>query len=155
AGACLLGGLPYPFSPIQILWINLVSDVFPALALVLEPADRDVMRQPPRPPGTPLVGRRAWRHLAQVPQFTTESGAARARGGAKTGRFLHYNSCIGRLCGGCMPSRCNRIVWCASGRSTQRRRISTPCRVGSTTSIIRNCESSSKTLRGQSPSPAA
>ena len=50
AAATMIGGLVFPFRPIQILWLNLVSDVFPALALVLEPADRRIMRQPPRPP---------------------------------------------------------------------------------------------------------
>jgi Ca2+-transporting ATPase len=63
AGVTLLAGIPFPFRPTQILWINLVSDVFPALALVLEPTDREVMRQPPRAPGTPVVTRREWAGL--------------------------------------------------------------------------------------------
>jgi P-type Ca2+ transporter type 2C len=47
----LLGllGLP-PLLPLQILWLNLVTDTSPALALALEPADPDVMYRPPRPP---------------------------------------------------------------------------------------------------------
>ncbi len=63
AGVTLLARVPFPFQPIQILWLNLISDVFPALALVLEPSDRDVMREPPRKPGTPLVGRSDWGRL--------------------------------------------------------------------------------------------
>lgn len=52
-----LTGLPLPMTPIQILWLNLVTDTFPALALALEPADSTVMRRPPRDPRTPLLSR--------------------------------------------------------------------------------------------------
>lgn len=55
-GAGLIG-LPLPMTPVQILWLNLVTDTFPALALALEPADPTVMRRPPREPRTPLLSR--------------------------------------------------------------------------------------------------
>ena len=45
-----LVGLPLPLLPLQILWLNLVTDTFPALALAMEPGDADVMRRPPRDP---------------------------------------------------------------------------------------------------------
>jgi Ca2+-transporting ATPase len=45
-----LVGLPLPLLPLQILWLNIVTDTFPALALAIEPADRDVMRRRPREP---------------------------------------------------------------------------------------------------------
>ncbi len=38
-----LAGLPMPLLPLQILWLNMVTDTFPALALALEPGDADVM----------------------------------------------------------------------------------------------------------------
>ena len=48
-GASLVGA-PVPLLPLQILWLNLVTDTFPALALALEPAEPDVMARPPRDP---------------------------------------------------------------------------------------------------------
>jgi Ca2+-transporting ATPase len=43
-------GLAIPLLPVQILWINLVTDGLPGLALVAEPADKNIMNRPPRPP---------------------------------------------------------------------------------------------------------
>ncbi len=50
-----LAALPLPLLPLQILWLNLVTDTFPALALALEPADHDVMKRPPRDPREALL----------------------------------------------------------------------------------------------------
>lgn len=51
-------GLPLPLSPLGILWINLVTDVFPAFALAVEPADLGIMRRPPRDPKAPILSQR-------------------------------------------------------------------------------------------------
>ncbi|NNF39436.1 MAG: HAD-IC family P-type ATPase [Gemmatimonadetes bacterium] len=50
-----LAGLPLPLLPLQILWLNLVTDTFPALSLALEPGEPEVMRRPPREPGAPIL----------------------------------------------------------------------------------------------------
>jgi Ca2+-transporting ATPase len=47
--------LPLPMSPLQILWLNLVVHIFPAVALALVPGERDVMKRPPRDPKEPLL----------------------------------------------------------------------------------------------------
>lgn len=55
--AAIAVGWPLPLLPLQILWMNLVTDVFPALALALEPPSPDVMRNPPRSPRAALLSR--------------------------------------------------------------------------------------------------
>jgi Ca2+-transporting ATPase len=52
-----LAGLPPPLLPLQILWVNIVTDTFPALALAMEPGDPDVMRRPPRNPRDAILSR--------------------------------------------------------------------------------------------------
>lgn len=48
-------GLGYPLNAMQLLWINLVSDIFPGLALALEPPEPDVMNKPPLDPTEPII----------------------------------------------------------------------------------------------------
>ncbi len=52
-----LAGLPSPLTPIQLLWLNLITDGAPALALGTESGDPDTMDQPPRPPTEPIINR--------------------------------------------------------------------------------------------------
>jgi P-type Ca2+ transporter type 2C len=53
----MLAGLPIPLRPIQLLWLNLVTDGAPALALGLERGERDIMSRPPRPVREPVINR--------------------------------------------------------------------------------------------------
>ena len=59
----ILLGLPAPLLPLQILWVNLVTDILPAVALIHDPAEPDVMRRPPRDPQDALV---TWRFGRRV-----------------------------------------------------------------------------------------
>jgi len=59
-------GLPVPLLPIQILWINLLTDGLPGLALASEPAEQDVMNRPPRPPGESLFAHGLGAHALLV-----------------------------------------------------------------------------------------
>jgi Ca2+-transporting ATPase len=58
--------LPMPLLPIHILWVNLVTDGLPGLALAAEPAERNVMLQPPRAPDESLFSIGMWPHILVV-----------------------------------------------------------------------------------------
>jgi len=62
--AAALMGLPLPLLPLQLLWINLVTDSLPALALVMDPPETDALARPPRRPDAPLLERRDWVRVA-------------------------------------------------------------------------------------------
>ncbi len=59
-GFAALLNLPSPLLPLQILFLNLVTDVFPALALGLGKGEKDIMEQPPRDPKEPIMTRKLW-----------------------------------------------------------------------------------------------
>jgi P-type Ca2+ transporter type 2C len=50
-----LAGLPMPLTAIQLLWLNLLTDGAPALALAMEKGDKDVMQRQPRPSKEPII----------------------------------------------------------------------------------------------------
>jgi Ca2+-transporting ATPase len=72
-GVMFLGpflGLPLPLLPLQILWMNLVTDGLPALALGVEPPEADVMRRPPYPAAAGIFDRRMVRDIVWLGLLT-------------------------------------------------------------------------------------
>jgi len=59
-------GMPLPLLPLQILWINLVTDGLPGLALTMEPPERETMRRPPYHPKESIFGRGMGQHILWV-----------------------------------------------------------------------------------------
>ncbi len=61
----IIAGLPLPLLPIQILWINLITDSLPALALGVEPAEKDVMKRKPRDPKETIL-HKSWLFIFSI-----------------------------------------------------------------------------------------
>ncbi len=59
-GAAIPTGIGLPLLPLQILYLNMLSDVFPALALGVGQGDKSVMLRPPRPSSEPILDRERW-----------------------------------------------------------------------------------------------
>lgn len=98
--AAILGGMTLPVTPVQILWINMVTAVTLGLVLAFEPAEADVMRRPPRAPGqsllTPLL---AWQVVLVSSLFALSAAGmfwwARHRGiGIEEARTIVVNTIV-------------------------------------------------------------
>ena len=72
-----LAGLPTPLTAIQLLWLNLLTDGAPALALAMEKGDPDVMKRPPRPKHEPIINRSM--QVGIVIQTITQTGRRSGR----------------------------------------------------------------------------
>ncbi|HLS78806.1 MAG TPA: cation-transporting P-type ATPase [Nocardia sp.] len=59
-------GLPLPLLPAQILWINLLTHGLPGVALGGEPAQRDILRRPPRPRSQSILGAGLWQRVLRL-----------------------------------------------------------------------------------------
>lgn len=67
----MLVGLPIPLKPIQLLWLNLLTDAFPALALGMERKEPNIMDRPPRSPEEPIMDKRMKTQIAIQSIFMT------------------------------------------------------------------------------------
>jgi Ca2+-transporting ATPase len=59
-GLAVLSTLPLPILPLQILYLNLITDVFPAFALAMIEGERGILKRPPRDSKEPILGRAQW-----------------------------------------------------------------------------------------------
>ncbi|MFN3594151.1 MAG: HAD-IC family P-type ATPase [Thiobacillaceae bacterium] len=97
-------GLGQPLNTMQLLWINLLTDVFPALALSLEPPEPDVLRRPPRDPQEPIIRRQDLRRYGvEAAALTAGSLAAYGYGlmrygpGPQAGTLAFMTLTLGQL----------------------------------------------------------
>ena len=64
--AAVFAGTILPITPLQILWINMTTAILLGMMLAFEPAERDIMRRPPRPPAAPILDRALLRRVLLV-----------------------------------------------------------------------------------------
>jgi len=79
-------GLPTPLLPIHILWVNLVTDGLPGIALALEPGERELMRRPPRHPRESVFAHGLWQHTLWVGLLTAGATLGTMAWAYQTGR---------------------------------------------------------------------
>jgi Ca2+-transporting ATPase len=93
-------GRVQPLSPVQLLWINLLSDVVPALALAMEPAAPDLMTRPPRHPQEPVIPAAELGALARdasliaASAFAAQAAAAWLGGSEQSRQTVGFSSLV-------------------------------------------------------------
>ena len=85
-----LAGLPTPLTAIQLLWLNLLTDGAPALALAMEKGDPDIMERQPRPKREPIIN--SSMRLGIIVQTIAQTGAV--LGAFLLGLFWHLDQSI-------------------------------------------------------------
>lgn len=100
-GTLLAGAWPLPLLPIQILWINLVTDSFSVIPLAIEPDHDDVLRRPPRRRHDPLINPLVSGHIATTAIWCTVGAivgfglAWRLTGDVTTARTVAFSIVVG------------------------------------------------------------
>ena len=97
-------GLGYPLTAMQLLWINLMSDIFPGLALALEPPEPDVLQRPPRDPEEPIVRKSDFKRITFESSVISAStlgayayGISRYGMGARANSLAFQSLTLGQL----------------------------------------------------------
>jgi P-type Ca2+ transporter type 2C len=98
--AAAAAGRVQPLSPVQLLWINLLSDVVPALALAMEPAEPELMTRPARDPREPVIPAAEFAPLARDASliagsaFAAQAAAAWLSGSAQSRQTVGFSSLV-------------------------------------------------------------
>jgi Ca2+-transporting ATPase len=97
-------GLGFPLTAMQLLWINLISDIFPGLALALEPPEPDVLQRPPRDPEQPIIQRSDFKRISFESAVISSStlaaytyGISRYGMGARANSLAFQSLTLGQL----------------------------------------------------------
>ncbi|HEU4598594.1 MAG TPA: cation transporting ATPase C-terminal domain-containing protein, partial [Solirubrobacterales bacterium] len=112
-------GLAVPLLATQILWINMLTDSAPALAMGVDPPPADVMRRPPRPRGEPVVDREMWVGILWVGavmalvtlaalDLRLAGGFLGGSGGVEEARTMAFNTLVLAQLFNCLAARSDR-----------------------------------------------
>jgi Ca2+-transporting ATPase len=111
AATPLLGLTGVPLTPLQILWMNLVTDGLPALALALEPGERDLMARPPAEPGESIFARGVGAYILRIgvifAAFTIALMVYAFRSGAPWKTMVFTTLCLAQM-GHALAARSDR-----------------------------------------------
>jgi P-type Ca2+ transporter type 2C len=92
-GVAVLSMMPLPVLPLQILYLNLVTDVFPAFALAMGEGEPGILKRPPRDPREPILGVRQWVVIV-LQSLALAAGTFGALAAARLGRDLDARSTV-------------------------------------------------------------
>jgi len=116
--AAIALGLTLPITPLQILWVNMITAVTLALALAFEPAEADLMQRPPRDPRTPLLSPRLLLRVLLVAALITAFSLGLFLWAEQAGWSLEASRTLA----------VNALVACEVGYLFSSRRLNAPAR---------------------------
>jgi Ca2+-transporting ATPase len=101
-----IAGWQAPLTPMQLLWLNIISDVLPAIALGLDPPERDVLQELPHDPRAPILAVTDFRRLLRegavigaggFAAFLAGGGAGRRNGSATASTLAFHGLTFGQM----------------------------------------------------------